>query len=211
MTAGDGGILRLLIADDHPIAREGLAAILRASGRFDVVALAASGAEALERYRALKPDVALLDLDMPETSGLWAVREILAFDGAARLLMLTLHDGDEDIWRALQAGAKSYLLKSTTPEELVRALDAVAAGRRYLPPDVSVRLAERMGAETLTAAELTVLRLVAEGLANKEVAARVGVTEGTIKSQLHAITQKLGVKNRTEAVLMAQRRGLLRV
>jgi DNA-binding NarL/FixJ family response regulator len=203
--------ITILTADDHPLIRDGLAAVLRAESGLQVVAEAANGEEAIEAYARLRPDIVLMDLRMPVMDGLTATRAILADDPNARIIVLTTYDGDEDIHRALAAGARGYLLKDMMRTELLNVIRAVARGQRGIPAPVAARLAEHTPRIGLTPRELEVLRLVADGLSNAQVAERIGRTEGTVKVHLKNILQKLEVKDRTEAVTTALRRGFIRL
>ena len=203
--------ITILTADDHPLIRDGLAAVLRAESGLQVVAEAANGEEAIEAYAQLHPDIVLMDLRMPVMDGLTATRAILADDPNARIIVLTTYDGDEDIHRALAAGARGYLLKDMMRTDLLGVIRAVHRGQRGIPAPVAARLAEHTPRIGLTARELEVLRLVADGLSNAQVAERIGRTEGTVKVHLKNILQKLDVKDRTEAVTTALRRGFIRL
>jgi two-component system NarL family response regulator len=204
-------MIRILIADDHPFFLDGLEANLEAEDDFAVVGRAGDGREAVSLCARLLPDVALVDLRMPEMGGVEAIREIGARSPATRVVVLTTFDGDEEIYRALKAGAKAYLLKDVFREELVAAIRSVAAGRRHLPSAVAERLAERAVAEELTSRELDVLRLVARGQSNREIGAALTITEATVKAHLTSIFDKLAAKDRTHAAMIALRRGLLRL
>ena len=206
-----GSPITIVTADDHPLIREGLAAVLRSEGRLQVVAEAANGEEAIEAYARLHPDIVLMDLRMPVMDGLTATRAILANDPKARIIVLTTYDGDEDIHRALAAGARGYLLKDMMRTELLGVIQSVYRGHRGIPAPVAARLAEHTPRVGLTARELEVLQLVAGGLTNAEIAERIGRTEGTVKVHLKNILQKLEVKDRTEAVTTALRRGFIRL
>jgi two-component system, NarL family, response regulator len=203
--------ITILTADDHPLIRDGLAAVLRAESGFQVVAEAANGEEAIEAYARLRPDIVLMDLRMPVMDGLAATRAILADDPNARIIVLTTYDGDEDIHRALAAGARGYLLKDMMRTDLLGVIRAVHRGQRGIPAPVAARLAEHTPRIGLTPRELEVLRLVADGLSNAQVAERIGRTEGTVKVHLKNILQKLDAKDRTEAVTTALRRGFIRL
>jgi two-component system, NarL family, response regulator len=206
----DESKIRILVADDHPITREGLALILDNQTDMAVVAQANDGREALELFRQHRPDVAILDVQMPRMGGAEATDALLREFPGSRVILFTTYDGDEDIHRGMHAGARGYLLKDSPRDEVLRAIRAVHAGKRYLSPQAGALLADRMAAPHLTERELEILRLVAEGKANKEIAAVLGVTEGTVKSHVSSITAKLGVSGRTEAALEAVRRGFLR-
>lgn len=202
--------IRLIVADDHPVTREGLALLLHHQADMTVLAQAGDGLEAVDAYAKHVPDVAVLDVQMPRCSGVEATSRIVARWPDARVVLLTTYDGDEDVFRGLQAGAKAYLLKETPTDQLLTAIRTVSRGGQYLSSEVSVALARRRGTATLTARETNVLRLVAKGLANKQIAAELNIGEGTIKSHLNSIMSKLHVASRTEAVMDATARGLLR-
>jgi two-component system NarL family response regulator len=205
-----GPRIRLLLADDHTVVREGFAAIIGYQPDMEVVASVGDGRQALEAFREQRPDLALLDLRMPVLGGVRAIEEIRLEFPAARIIVLTTYDGDEDVYRALQAGAMGYLLKDATTEELLRAIRTVAAGQRFVPPEIAARLVERtMAGPGLTAREVEVLGAMATGKTNKEIASQFFITEGTVKSHVNNILDKLGVRDRTEAVMEALRRGIL--
>ena len=201
--------IRVLTADDHALVRAGITAMIANESDIAVAAEAADGAEAVAQYALHRPDVVLMDLRMPRMGGVEAIRAILADDPAARVLALTMYEGDADIHRALGAGACAYLLKDVPGAELIAAIRAAAAGRRVIPPAVAGRLAEFTPRVDLTAREVEVLRLVAKGLRNREVARVIGRTEGTVKAHLKNIHEKLGVDDRTEAVTLALQRGII--
>jgi DNA-binding NarL/FixJ family response regulator len=195
--------IRVLTVDDHAVVRAGIAAMIANEADLAVVAEASDGAEAVARYAEHRPDVVLMDLRMPEMDGVAAIHAIRAADGAARIVALTTYDGDTDIHRALSAGACAYLVKDVLVAELVDAIRSAAAGRRVIPPAVARRLAEFTPRVELTGRELEVLRLVAKGLRNREIARVIGRTDGTVKVHLAHILEKLGVADRTEAVTLA--------
>jgi DNA-binding NarL/FixJ family response regulator len=201
--------LRLLVADDHPVVREGLVAILRRQDGMDVVAEAADGTQAIELFRRLRPDVALLDLRMPGLSGAEVIARLRREFPGARLLVLSTFDGDGDVRRALHAGADGYLLKQMPAGELVAAIRAAAAGRRVVAPEAAQRLAEHTGERELTARELAVLEQIVAGRSNKRIARDLGIGEGTVKSHVNSILLKMGVDDRTQAATDALRRGLV--
>ena len=207
----DATKIRLLVADDHPLTREGLAMILDNQPDMAVVAQANNGAEAVELYRRERPDVALLDLQMPVMNGVAAIEAVVGEFRGARVVVLTTYDGDEDIYRAMHAGAKAYLLKDSPKDEVLRAIRTVHAGGRFLLAEVGARLADRLGTADLTEREREVLRLVADGRANKQIAHELGISEGTVKSHVNGVMSKLGAASRTDAALIALRRGLLRL
>jgi DNA-binding NarL/FixJ family response regulator len=208
--------IRILIADDHPIVREGLSAVLETQPDFAIVGEASSGAQAVERAAALRPDVILLDLELPELDGVAALRAIRAADPAARVLIFTAFDTDERILAAVQAGAQGYLLKGAPREELFQAIRVVHGGGSLLQPVVAARLLRQVSGasavglpEPLTERELEVLRLLAKGRQNKEIANELWISERTVKFHVSAILAKLGVGNRTEAVSKAAQLGLI--
>jgi DNA-binding NarL/FixJ family response regulator len=203
--------ITILTADDHPLIRDGLAGVLLAEDGMRVVAEASNGEEAIEAYAKVHPDIVLMDLRMPVMDGLTATRAILADDPNARIIVLTTYNGDEDIHRALAAGARGYLLKDMMRTDLISVIRAVHRGQRGIPATVASRLAEHTPRIGLTPRELEVLRFVAEGLSNAQVADRIGRTEGTVKVHLKNILQKLDVHDRTEAVTTALRRGFIRL
>ena len=200
---------RVLIVDDHPIVREGLAALIKRRPDMTVVAQAVSGREAVAAYRMHQPDVMLIDLRMPEMDGVSAIEAIRKEFPAARLLVLTTFDGDEDIHRALRAGAMGYLLKDAPRGQLVEAIRAVAAGQTILPANVAARLAERTMTPEITAREREVLTLIAGGKSNQEIGVALMITEGTVKVHVNNILTKMNVNDRTQAVILALKRGIL--
>jgi two-component system NarL family response regulator len=202
--------IRVLLADDHTVVREGFAAILGYQPGMEVAGQAADGHAAVELYRKLRPDVLLVDLRMPGLGGVEVLAAIRAEDPGVRAIVLTTFDGDEDIFRALEAGARGYLLKDCSTGELLEAIRAVHAGGRRVPPEVAARLVERASAgPALSGREVEVLGLVAAGKTNKEIAAALFISEGTVKTHVNNIHEKLGVRDRTEAVTTALRRGIL--
>ncbi len=202
-------VIRILVADDHPVVRAGLAAIIDQQDDLTVVGEARSGREAVEMYSGLRPDLALIDLRMPEMDGVTAITTIRAAFPTARLLVLTTYDGDEDIFRGLQAGAKGYLLKDAGREALLEAIRAVHAGKTHIPPDVATRLAERMAGPTLTPREQEVLHLIVAGKSNQEIGRMLFIAEGTVKVHVNSILAKLDVNDRTQAATAALRRGFV--
>jgi DNA-binding NarL/FixJ family response regulator len=204
-------VISILSADDHPLIRSGLRAIVSDEPDMQVVAEASNGEEALEAYREHRPDIVLMDLRMPVMSGLAAIKAIIAEFPDARILALTTYEGDEDIYRALEAGARGYLLKDMLKNELLTLVRAAHAGQRAIPPNVAARLAEYTPRIELTPRETEILNLVAKGFSNPEIGSLIGRTEGTVKVHLKNILQKLEVDDRTEAVTTAIRRGIIHI
>jgi len=203
--------IRILVADDHYIVRMGLIAMVNTEPDMEVVAEAADGSQAIALFAKTNPDLALMDLRMPVKNGIEAITEIRKQNNAARILMLTALDGDEDIHKALEAGAAGYVLKDSTEEKLMPAIRAVATGQRWIPVDVARRLASRRLFEELTPRELQVLNELAKGLANKQIADVLNITENTAKWYLKNILAKLRVADRTEAMAVAIQRGIIRI
>jgi two-component system NarL family response regulator len=201
--------IRVLIVDDHPLFRDGLAATVGAQSDMAVVGEGGNGQEAIDLHRQHGPDVTLMDLRMPGMGGLEAITAIHRASPQAGIIVLTSYDGDEDVYRALKEGARGYVLKDMDRNEVLRAIRSVAAGERYLPPDVDDRLAERLASEALTGREVEVLELIARGLRNSEIARLLVITEGTVKIHVKKILRKLDVSDRTEAVTIALQRGIL--
>ncbi len=201
--------IRILVADDHYIVRIGLVALVNTESDMEVVAEAVDGLQAVELFEKLKPDLVLMDSRMTIKTGIEATIEIRKKDSKARVLMLTAFDGDADIRKAFEAGAQGYVLKSATGESLIPAIRSVAAGGRWVPREVAHRLSSRNSYETLTARELQVLIEIAKGLANKQIAATLGITEYTVKDHLKNILAKLRVADRTEAVSVSVQRGII--
>ena len=202
-------LIRILIADDHPIVRDGLNAVINDQPDMAVVGEAGNGKEAVELAQQHRPDVMLIDLRMPQMNGLEAVKAIRLEWPEARIIILTTYDGDEDIYRALQAGAQAYLLKGMPRAELLDTIRAVHAGHKRIPPEVAAKLAERISASELTDRELDVLRLIVKGNSNREIGERLAITEGTVKAHVNSLLGKLGVNDRTQAVTEAMRRGIV--
>ena len=201
--------IRVMVVDDHPLLLQGVAAVLVNKLDIDVVATAASGREAVAAFEKHRPDVTLMDLQMPDMNGIDAIVEIRSRFPSARIVALTTYKGDVSALRALRAGAVGYLLKSQVLTELVEAIRFVHAGGRRIPPEVSAELAAHLGEDALSEREIQVLRLVAQGNSNKRVAAELGVTEETIKAHMSSIFAKLDANDRTHAVTIALRRGIL--
>ncbi len=203
--------LRLLLADDHPVVRAGLAAVLKFDTRFTVVAEAADGRAAIAAHREHQPDITLMDVRMPHLDGIEAARRIRAQSPGARILMLTTYDAEEDICCAMDAGASGYLLKDSSQDDLITALLAVHRGEKWLPANIARRLREHTRETPLSPRQIEVLELLAKGLSNKEIASVLGFTTDGTKAHLRAIFARLGVADRTEAVVNAIQRGLVRV
>lgn len=201
--------IRILVADDHPVVLEGLAMILDNEPDMTVVGQATNGQEAVDLFRKQQPDVTLLDVRMPSVGGAEAVAQIRAEFPDACIIMLTIYDGDEDIYQALQAGAKSYLLKNTPCNDILATIRQVCAGSNYIPPPIGVKLAQRLCSPQLSSRECEVLSLMAAGKSNKEIAAAMSISEGTVKSHINKILEKLKVNDRTQAVLVALQRGIV--
>ena len=203
--------IRILIADDHSVVREGLVSLVKRKSDMVVVAEASNGREAVDLWKEHRPDVTLLDLRMPELDGVGAIKEIRELDENAQIVVLTTYDGDEDIYRAIKAGAKAYLLKDTARDALVETVRRVHAGETYLPPQLAAKLAERVSGEALSPREIDVLQRMAIGKSNKEIGADLFISEGTVKTHIKSIFSKLDVVSRTEAVATATRRGLIQL
>lgn len=201
--------LRILCVDDHQVVLEGIASMISREPDMEVVAAAGNGEEAVALFVQHRPDVTIMDLQMPGISGLEAISRIRRHDPDARVVVLTMHPGEEDIYRALQAGAAAYVLKDAVFEELVRMVRRVGAGEHLLPHDVAAILAGRADHEALTPREVTVLELIAKGLRNKEIAAALGISVQTTKVHLRNLFAKLEVSDRTEALSVAVRRGII--
>jgi two-component system, NarL family, response regulator len=200
--------IRVLIADDHPIVRSGLSKIIEYAPNIEAIAEANTGTEAVQLFHQHQPDVVLMDLKMPEMGGVDAIAAIRQDYPNAHIIILTTYDGDEDIYRGLQAGARGYLLKTVSREELITAIQRVHAGQKYIPAEIGARLAERMSSPQLTDRERQVLLLMTEGKNNLEIATVLNVSEGTIKFHVNGILRKLDVSDRTQAVLVALKRGI---
>ncbi len=201
--------IKILVVDDHQLLRTGLNTSLSAERDMEVVAAATNGKEAIELFREHQPDIVLMDLRMPVMGGVEAIQAIRQAYPDAKVVVLSTYEGDHDIYRALQAGASSYLLKDTLAEDLARTIREVMAGGRPLPAPVAKRLAERVLQPELTPRELEVMRLIARGLRNKEIAAQIGISEDTAQGHVRNILAKLSVHDRTEAVAVAARRGIV--
>jgi two-component system NarL family response regulator len=201
--------IRVLIVDDHAIVRKGLATIINSDPEMTVIAQAEDGQQAIALYREHQPDITLMDLRMPNMGGVEAISAICAEFKQARITVLTTYDGDEEIFRGLQAGAQGYLLKDAKPGELLNAIRAIHNGQKYLPPAVGAKLFQRMSHPELSERELEVLRLMAQGMGNQDIGVALSIGESTVKSHVNRILSKLGVSDRTQAVIVAFKRGLV--
>jgi two-component system, NarL family, response regulator len=201
--------IRVVLADDHPVVRNGLAAIVDQQADMEVVAEAGDGDEAVALYRRFRPDVMVLDLRMPKRDGVAVVQEVMELNPKARLLIMTTYDGDEDIFRCLSQGAKGYLLKDAPRQEILSAIRAVSEDRSYTSSSIAAKALQRMAKPSLTQRELDVLQLVALGRSNKDIARRLSITEGTAKTHMKSILTKLDAISRTEAVAVAHKRGMI--
>jgi DNA-binding NarL/FixJ family response regulator len=205
----DSKKIRILIVDDHPLLRQGIASLIADESDMMLVAEAANGREAIQQFRTHLPDITLMDLQMAEMNGLDAMIAIRGEFADARIIVLTTYTGDVQAKRALQAGARAYLLKNSLHKELLDTIRAVHAGRKTLSPEVSFELAEHAAEETLSPAEVRVLRLIADGHSNKEIAALLSVTEDAVKGQVRNILAKLGANDRTHAAMIGLKRGII--
>ena len=201
--------IRLLIVEDHHMVRQGLVALLNAVDGLEVVGEAADGVEAIAQFRKCQPDITLVDLRLPRLSGVEVIERVRMETPQARFVVLTTYDGDEDIYRALHAGARAYLLKSMTSEELIAAIRTVHAGKSYIPPGIAEKLAERIGTEELTPRESDVLEQIVRGKSNRKIAAELEISEATVKTHINSLLSKLGVADRTQATTAALQRGLV--
>ena len=201
--------IRILVVEDHHVVRQGLVALIRSVPDMTVVGEAADGRKGLELFRQHKPDITIMDLRLPVMTGVEAITQIRREFPQARVIVLTTFDGDEDIYRALQAGAKGYLLKDMFGDELMDAIRAVHAGKSRIPPAVAQRLADRMGGQELTARELEVLKQIVSGKSNKEIGSHLSISEATVKTHINSLLSKMNVTDRTQAATTAIQRGLV--
>ncbi|MGE5656489.1 MAG: response regulator [Actinomycetota bacterium] len=201
--------IRVLIADDHSIVRQGLATIINRDPEMTVIAQAEDGRQAIDLFREYQPDITLMDLRMPNIGGVEAINTICAEFKSARIVVLTTYDGDEDIYRGLQTGAQGYLLKDAKPNELLSAIRTVYGGQKYVSPEVGAKLVQRIRNPELSERELSVLRLMAQGMSNLDIANTLTIGESTVKSHVNRILSKLGVNDRTQAVITAVKRGIV--
>ena len=203
--------IRILIVDDHPVVRAGLSSMLATQPGIDVVGSASSGEEALDMVRRDMPDVVLLDLRMPGMSGIDTLLALKAMKAAARVIILTSFEMDENIYRAVQAGALGYLLKDTSQSQMLEAITTVHSGRRYIPSQIAARLAERMMRSNLTAREVEILEMLAKGLTNKQIGTALSISDNTVRNHVNSIMEKMEVSDRTEAVAVAIQQGILQI
>ncbi len=203
--------ITVLVIDDHPVVRDGLNAMISSEMDMEVVGEAGTGLEGVEAYARLRPAIVLMDLLLPDITGVEAIQKIHGRAPNAQIIVLTTVDADEDIYRALEAGARGYLLKDMVRRELIQAIRGVAHGRRYIPARVGTRIAENLPRPDISAREVEVLKLVASGMSNKQVAARLGVSEATATAHVKHILSKLNASDRTHAVTLALRRGIIRL
>jgi DNA-binding NarL/FixJ family response regulator len=204
-------VIRILAVDDHPLLREGIAALIAPEPDMQLVAACADGREAIQQFRAFRPDVTLMDLQMPDMTGLDAMIAIRGEFPGARIIVLSSYAGDAQIVRALKAGAAGYLLKNLVHKELLDTIRSVYAGRRTLSPEVSIDLATHAMDDPLTSAEIDVLRLIASGNGNKQIADKLGITEDTVKGRVRNILSKLGANDRTHATTIGLKRGIIQL
>ena len=201
--------IRILVVEDHHVVRQGLVALIKTVEDMQVVGEACDGKQAVELFRQHQPDVTIMDLRLPHMTGVEAITAIRRDFPSARIIVLTTYDGDEDIYRALQAGARGYLLKDMSGDDLMDAIRTVHAGRSRIPPAVAQRLADRLGGPDLTGRELEVLKLIVSGKSNKEIGRDLFISEATVKTHINSLLSKLGVSDRTQAATTALQRGIV--
>ena len=201
--------IRIMVADDHPIVRSGLVLMIDYTPNMETVAEANNGLEAVALFRQYRPDVTLMDLRMPEMSGADAIAAIHQEFTEAKIIVLTTYDGDEDIYKGLKAGAKGYIFKNAPVDEIIRAIKTVYEGKKYIPPEVGEKLSERLNRPQLSNRELDVLKLVAQGKTNQQIATELYISESTVKYHINGVLSKLGVSDRTQATLIAIKRGIV--
>ena len=201
--------IRIMVADDHPIVRSGLVLMIDYTPNMETVAEANNGLEAVALFRQYRPDVTLMDLRMPEMSGADAIAAIHQEFSEAKIIVLTTYDGDEDIYKGLKAGAKGYIFKNAPVDEIIRAIKTVNDGKKYIPPEVGEKLSERLNRPQLSNRELDVLKLVAQGKTNQQIATELYISESTVKYHINSVLSKLGVSDRTQATLIAIKRGIV--
>lgn len=209
--AGSPEIIRILTVDDHPLLRRGIAALIKAEPDLKLVAEAANGEEAIERFRSHRPDITLMDLQLPGLDGIEAISRILREAPEARIIVLTTYTGDAQVVRALRAGARAYILKGHVHRELLETIHIVHAGRKRIPPDIATELAEHATDDELSLREIEVLRLISAGNSNKEIADHLSIGETTVKSHVTNILSKLCAKDRAHALTIAFRRGIIKL
>ena len=207
--SSDPNSIRILSVDDHPLIRQGVAGLVATQADMDLIAEAANGREAIQQFQRHRPDITLMDLQMPEMTGLEAIIAIRGEFPEARIIVLTTYAGDVQALRALKAGARAYLLKDSLHKELLATIRAVKAGKKSMSPEISFQLAEHTTDDALTPAEVRVLRLISEGNSNKEIAAQLSTSEDTVKGQVRNILSKLGAKDRTHAAMIGLKRGII--
>ena len=209
--SADPSQIRILVVDDHPLLRQGIAGLVGGQPDMSLVAEASNGREAILQFRAYRPDITLMDLQMPEMNGLDAIAAIRGEYPEARIVVLTTYTGDVQVLRALKAGARAYLLKNLLHKELLETIRAVHAGKKTLSPELSYQLAEHATDDALTPAEIAVLRLIAAGNANKQIADQLSITEETVKGRVKNILSKLGANDRTHAAMIGLKRGIIEI
>ncbi len=201
--------IRVLSVDDHPLVREGIAALINDQADMQMEAQASTGKEAIQRFREHRPDVVLMDVRLPDMSGIDALITIRSEFPEARIIMVTSSEGDVEMQRALGSGAKGYMLKSMPPRDLLEAIRKVHAGKKGIPPEIAAHLADHLGDEKLTAREIEILQQIAEGNRNRDIAEKLFISEGTVKVHIQHIMEKLGANDRTQAITIAVRRGII--